>query len=88
MAAKCDVKFVLFLECPKDICIERALERGKTSGRSDDNIETLKKRFDTYEGETRPIVTLFASKGMLRTVLSTRAVDEVFADVAKLFNAL
>jgi hypothetical protein len=31
-------------------------------------------------------VNLFESKGLLRTVDSTRAVDEVFGDVAKLFT--
>ena len=31
---------------------ERLCERGKTSGRSDDNIETIKKRFQTFELET------------------------------------
>jgi len=30
----------------------RILERGKTSGRADDNEETLKKRFDTFNNET------------------------------------
>lgn len=39
-----DVQFVLFFDCPEDIMEARLLERGKTSGRSDDNIESIKKR--------------------------------------------
>lgn len=40
--------------------IDRILERAKTSGRNDDNIESLKKRFATFKNETMPIVDLFA----------------------------
>jgi UMP-CMP kinase len=36
--------FTLFFDCPEDVMEARLLERGKTSGRSDDNIETIKKR--------------------------------------------
>jgi len=33
--------------------LQRLLKRGETSGRSDDNIESIKKRFKTYNDETR-----------------------------------
>lgn len=36
---------MLFLVCPEPILLERLLERGKTSGRDDDNEESIKKRF-------------------------------------------
>ena len=36
---------MLFLICPEDILLQRLLERGKTSGRDDDNAESIKKRF-------------------------------------------
>ena len=41
-------KLVLFFDCPQDVMEERLLKRGETSGRADDNIETIKKRFDTF----------------------------------------
>ena len=44
MGQKAKVKGVLFFECSADICIQRCLERGKNSGRSDDNADTLSKR--------------------------------------------
>mmetsp|Transcript_38817 Transcript_38817/g.34506 ORF Transcript_38817/g.34506 Transcript_38817/m.34506 type:complete len:88 (+) Transcript_38817:126-389(+) len=44
-----DVKFTIFYECSFEVMEKRILERAKTSGRSDDNIEALKKRFDTYK---------------------------------------
>jgi adenylate kinase family enzyme len=39
---------VLVFEADEEVMIQRILERGKTSGRDDDNIETLKKRFRTW----------------------------------------
>ncbi|GAB5575046.1 adenylate kinase isoenzyme 1 isoform X2 [Prionailurus iriomotensis] len=45
MDGKAEVSFVLFFDCNNEICIERCLERGKSSGRSDDNRESLEKRY-------------------------------------------
>lgn len=44
------------MKCGEEIMEQRILERGKTSGRPDDNIETLKKRFKVYDNETKPII--------------------------------
>lgn len=41
----CPSSLVLFLVCPEAILQERLLERGKTSGRDDDNAASIKKRF-------------------------------------------
>lgn len=44
----CPSQFVLFLQCSEEVMLKRLLERGKTSGRADDNIESIKKRFRKY----------------------------------------
>ena len=36
--------------------MERLLERGKTSGRVDDNEETIRKRFHTFQEATLPVI--------------------------------
>ena len=54
---------MLFFECPYDVLEKRILGRAKYTGRSDDNIESIKQRFDTFKAETLPIVELFKSKG-------------------------
>lgn len=55
---------MLFLECPYAVLEKRILGRAKYSGRSDDNIESVKLRFDTFKAETLPIVELFKSKNL------------------------
>ncbi|KAI1891628.1 hypothetical protein AGOR_G00145740 [Albula goreensis] len=86
MEDKADVKFVLFFDCSDQVCIDRCLERGKSSGRTDDNRESLEKRIQTYLQSTRPIIELYQKQGQVRTVDASRSVDEVFADVKALLE--
>ena len=52
-----DVRFTLFLDCPEKTMETRLL--GRNEGRTDDNIESIRKRFHTYQVETRPILDIF-----------------------------
>jgi UMP-CMP kinase len=47
---------VLNFQCPISVLEKRILERAKASGRSDDNLTSLRKRFTTFEKETIPVV--------------------------------
>lgn len=53
---------MLFFECPYDELVKRIMGRAKYSGRTDDNMESLLLRFETFKAETLPIVELFKSK--------------------------
>ncbi len=41
---------------------ERLLNRGKTSGRVDDNVETIKKRLDTFHQHSKPVIQEYKDK--------------------------
>jgi UMP-CMP kinase len=56
MQSVANVLGVLVYQCPLSVLEERILERAKESGRSDDNLESLRKRFKTFEGDTMPII--------------------------------
>ncbi|XP_068197705.1 UMP-CMP kinase isoform X2 [Antennarius striatus] len=86
MDEKALVKFVLFFDCDSEVCIGRCLERGKSSGRTDDNRESLEKRIKTYLMSTRPIVELYEKLGKVRSVDASRSVEEVFTDVKAIFD--
>nr|XP_009672473.1 PREDICTED: UMP-CMP kinase [Struthio camelus australis] len=86
MDGKADVSFVLFFDCDNEICIGRCLERGKSSGRSDDNRESLEKRIHTYLQSTKPIIDLYERMGKVRKVDASKSVDEVFEKVVKIFD--
>lgn len=53
----------ILFDCPKDVMIERILERGKNSGRLDDNLETAHKRILTFETQSKEPLAYFQSLG-------------------------
>ncbi|XP_023653850.1 UMP-CMP kinase [Paramormyrops kingsleyae] len=86
MEGKADVRFILFFDCSNEVCVNRCLERGKNSGRTDDNRESLEKRIQTYLTSTRPIINQYSKQGKVRTVDASRSVEEVFADVKRILE--
>lgn len=86
MAGKVLVKFVLFFDCDESTCIDRCLKRGQSSGRVDDNEESLRKRFQTYYNGTMPIVKFYDAQNQVRKVDGNKNPDEVFSHVKKIFS--
>ena len=66
--------------------IDRIMERSKLSGRDDDNIETLKRRFKVYQEETMPIIDIYEKQGKVKRVNALKSIDEVFVEVEKCFS--
>ncbi|GMH50279.1 hypothetical protein TL16_g00732 [Triparma laevis f. inornata] len=64
MSDSCKTLSVLIYDCPLPILESRILLRGETSGRSDDNISSLKKRFMTFKSETIPVVKMLEESGV------------------------
>ena len=62
------VSAVLCYECSEDVMTQRLLERGKTSGRTDDNEETIRKRFETFRTSTMPVLDHYRKLGKLKEV--------------------
>jgi UMP-CMP kinase len=81
-----DVEFVLFLNCPEDELTRRLLARGETSGRSDDNEESIRKRFATFQEMCLPVVERYARLGKLHEVDASRSTSDVFVDLCPLFE--
>jgi UMP-CMP kinase len=82
MGEKVDLQCVLFFHCSQEVCTKRCLARGAAgSGRSDDNQESLKKRFVTYEQATMPIIQQLEKLGLVRKIDASRSPEEVFDDV-------
>ena len=59
----------------------RLLNRGKTSGRSDDNMESIKKRFRTFIETSMPVVDMFDEQGKVVKVNAMKTPEEVYEDV-------
>ena len=75
--------FTLFFECPEEVMLKRLLERGKTSGRTDDNIESIKKRFATFLDTSMPVVEFFEKQNKVVRVKCDKPVEVVSGEVQK-----
>ncbi|KAL2271306.1 hypothetical protein VTJ83DRAFT_677 [Remersonia thermophila] len=85
----CPAKLVLFYDCPEAVMEGRLLERGKTSGRADDNAESIRKRFRTFVETSMPVVRHYEAEGRVVKVDATPPPDHVYSDTReKLRKAL
>ena len=79
---------VLSLEVPEELLIERMLERGKTSGRADDNIESIHFRFVEYENKTKPVLHFYEDRNILHPINGVGSIEDIFKDLCKTIDTL
>lgn len=79
---KTGIAIVLALEVSEDELVTRLLNRGKTSGRSDDtNEEVIRKRFAVYFNETTAVAEYYKKEKKFISVHGEGSVDEIFASL-------
>ena len=71
----------LFFDCTDEEMKKRML--GRNEGRADDNEETMKKRIENFEKDTRPIASTFEKDGTLIKINAMQEPDKVFEEVQK-----
>lgn len=74
---------LLDLQVSDEVLQERMLHRSKTSGRSDDKPETIKKRIEVYHQLTAPIIGHYKSRGLYQPITAQGNVDQVFAEISR-----
>lgn len=83
-----EVSAMIDLDVPDAILVERLVNRGKSSGRADDNEETIKKRLEVYNNQTAPLIDWYKSKGKYSHIKGVGEVEGIFADVCKIIDTL
>jgi UMP-CMP kinase len=76
------VESVIFIECAEAELEKRVVNRGLTSGRSDDNLSTVRKRFATFYDSTMPIVKYFQEMKKVVTVQGDQSKEKVFNEMS------
>jgi len=77
------------LEANDEILIQRLLERGKVSGRSDDQDEDkIRNRFDEYNQKTAPLKDFYENQNKFHSVNGIGAIDEITQRLAKVIEEL
>lgn len=83
-----EVAAMLELYVPEEMLMERLINRGKTSGRADDNAETIKKRLDVYHAQTTPLIAWYEAEGIRHTVKGYGALEEINAALCAVIDQL
>jgi adenylate kinase len=78
---------VISLDVPAPELVRRLLERGRVSGRSDDNEATIRHRLEVYAESAAPLLEFYRSRRILLEVDGTGSVDEVETRIRKAIEA-
>ena len=76
----------LFVE--EDEVIKRLLNRGKTSGRADDNYVTIKKRLQVYQTETKPVCTYYLHRHNYFAINGNYSMEDTFCQIDNILKLI
>jgi adenylate kinase len=78
------VSVTLALEVDEEELVRRILERGKESGRVDDQDEnTIRNRMVEYNGKTRPLKDYYENQGKLLEIFGIGEIDQIFLNLCR-----
>ena len=77
------------LEADDEILVQRLLERGKTSGRPDDqDEEKIRNRYQEYNEKTAPLMDYYDAQGKFHTVNGIGSIAEITKRLSKVIDNL
>ncbi|MDT0607903.1 adenylate kinase [Croceitalea rosinachiae] len=83
------INATIALEADDNILVARLLERGKDSGRSDDQDESkIRNRFDEYNQKTAPLKDFYLEQNKFYTVNGIGEIDEITERLSKVIDSL
>lgn len=81
------ISLMVALEVDEDELVRRLLERGKISGRVDDQDEnTIRNRFREYESKTAALKDFYGAQNKFRSVHGMGSIDEIFASLCEVID--
>ena len=86
---KWEVTATIALEADDEILIQRLLERGKTSGRPDDqDEEKIRIRYQEYNEKTAPLISYYQNQNKFIGVNGIGSIDEITQRLSTVFDNL
>ena len=76
------VSKLVMLDVQDDELVSRLLNRGKTSGRADDNDESIiRNRIEVYKSETSPVFDFYNAQGKAAKIDGIGSIEEIFGRI-------
>jgi len=76
----------IVFELAEDVLTNRLLERGKTSGRTDDNATLIQRRVQTFQMQSLPVVDALTEQGTVHRIDASPPKDAVFKAVQAIYE--
>ena len=81
-----NIDFIFFLNVNKETIIKRVEKRKTLENRSDDNLETILKRYDAYMKTTKPVLDFYSKNSNFYEIDGTLKIDEITAKIDAFLN--
>jgi len=85
---KTSISVVLSMEVKDEELTDRLIKRGKISGRSDDNHETITSRLKVYYNHTEPLKEFYKEQGKLVNIEGTGSIEGIFSSITNVVDSL
>jgi adenylate kinase len=82
------IDVVVNMEVPEDELVNRLVKRAQQEGRTDDNEETVRKRFQTYQAETLPVAEYYEKQGKLKNISGVGNLAEIESRIREALPAV
>lgn len=87
LLAKYNMEAVMIdLLVDEQLLIQRLIERGKVSGRADDNLNTIRHRIAIYHNQTEPIAHYYLHHGNYYAVNGNHTMADVFLQIMRIID--
>ena len=80
------INYILFLNVNKDTILKRIEKRKMLENRSDDNSDTILKRYDTYMETTKPVLNFYSKNPNFKEVNGNQEIDEITRKIDSFIN--
>ena len=80
------IDHIFFLNVNKDTIIERIEKRKTLENRSDDNTDTILKRYDIYMESTRPVLDYYSKNSNVHEINGTQEIDQITKEIEAFIN--
>ena len=80
------IDFIFFLNVTKDTILKRIEKRKILEKRSDDNLDTIIKRYDTYMNTTKPVLDFYSKNTNFYEIDGSLKIEEITAKIDKILQ--
>ena len=80
------IDFIFFLNVNKDTIIKRIERRKILEKRSDDNLNTILKRYDTYMETTKPVLDYYSNKSNFKEIDGGLKIEEITSKITDILK--